>query len=281
MKKIGFVDFFIDEWHSNNYIPWINELCKQYGYDFEVSYAWAQMPTYEGKMSTADWCEKNGITQCETIDELCEKSDYIMILAPANPETHLEYAKSVLKYKKNTYIDKTFAPDLKTAEEIFKIGKEYGTPFFSTSALRYGDELLGFENCVCSMSVRGGGRSFEEYCIHQIEMLVKVMKVGAEKVKVFGNEKQKNCIIKYKDGREGFLLYSEKAPFSVDIEKNDATAVYSEINSDYFKNLLKSILEFFESGVLPFESEETLEVIGIRDALIKAIDTPDEWVNIY
>ena len=85
------------------------------------------------------------------------------------------------------------------------------------------------------MSIRGGGRSFEEYCIHQIEMLVKVMKVGAEKVKVFGNEKQKNCIIKYKDGREGFLLYSEKAPFSVDIEKNDATAVYSEINSDYFK----------------------------------------------
>ena len=77
------------------------------------------------------------------------------------------------------------------------------------------------------------------------------------------------------------MLYSEKAPFSVDIEKNDATAVYSEINSDYFKNLLRSILEFFESGVLPFESEETLEVIGIRDALIKAIDTPDEWVNIY
>lgn len=280
MKKIGLVDYFIDEWHSNNYLIWIDEICKQYGYDFKVAYAWAQMPTYEGKMSTQNWCEKNGITQCETIDELCEKSDYIMILAPANPETHLEYAKSVLKYKKNTYIDKTFAPDVKTAEKIFKIAKEYGTLFFSTSALRYSNELDGFENSARSMIVKGGGRSFEEYCIHQIEMLVKVMKPGAEKVMVFNSGKQKNCIIKYKDGRESFLIYSDKSPFSVNIEKNDGTSVYNKIDSDYFKNLLKHILDFFTHGNLPFESEETLEVIRIRESLIKAIDTPEEWIYI-
>jgi len=280
MKKIGFVDYFIDEWHSNNYLIWIDEICKQYGYDFEVAYAWAQMPTYEGKMSTQDWCEKNGIVQCKTIDELCQKSDYIMILAPANPETHLEYAKSVLKYKKNTYIDKTFAPDVKTAKEIFKIAKEYGTLFFSTSALRYGDELDGFENSACSMIVKGGGRSFEEYCIHQIEMLVEVMKPGAEKVMVFNSGKQKNCIIKYKNGKESFLVYSDKAPFSISIEKNDGTSIYNKISSDYFKNLLKHILDFFTNGKLPFESEETLEVIRIREALIKAVDTPEEWVYI-
>lgn len=280
MKKIGFVDYFIDEWHSNNYLIWIDEICKQYGYDFKVAYAWAELPTYEGKMSTQSWCEKNGITQCETIDELCEKSDYIMILAPANPETHLEYAKIVLKHQKNTYIDKTFAPDVKTAEKIFKIAKEYGTQFFSTSALRYSNELDGFENNAHSMIVKGGGRSFEEYCIHQIEMLVRVMKPGAERVMVFNGGKQKNCVIKYKDGRESFLIYSDKIPFGVNIEKNDGTSVYNEINSDYFKNLLESILNFFVCGNLPFESEETLEVIKIREALIKAVDTPEEWVYI-
>jgi len=280
MKKIGLVDYFIDEWHSNNYLIWIDEICKQYGYDFKVAYAWAQMPTYEGKMSTQDWCEKNGITQCETIDELCKKSDYIMILAPANPETHLEYAKSVLKHKKNTYIDKTFAPDVKTAEKIFKIAKEYGTLFFSTSALRYSNELDGFENSAHSMIVKGGGRSFEEYCIHQIEMLVKVMKPGAEKVMVFNSGKQKNCVIKYKDGRKSFLIYSDKSPFSINVEKNDGTSVYNKIDSDYFKNLLKHILDFFTHGNLPFESEETLEVIRIRESLIKAIDTPEEWIYI-
>ena len=55
-----------------------------------------------------------------SIEELCEKSDNILILAPANPETHLKYAKIALSYGKTTYIDKTFAPDLKTAKEIYK-----------------------------------------------------------------------------------------------------------------------------------------------------------------
>lgn len=42
MKTIGLVDYFIDEWHSNNYIVWIRELCEKYGYAFEVKYAWAE-----------------------------------------------------------------------------------------------------------------------------------------------------------------------------------------------------------------------------------------------
>lgn len=41
----------------------------------------------------------------------------------------------------NTYVDKTFAPDSNTAEEMFEFGKRYGTKFFSTSALRYAKEL--------------------------------------------------------------------------------------------------------------------------------------------
>ena len=28
MKKIGFIDFYLDEWHANNYPAWIRELRK-------------------------------------------------------------------------------------------------------------------------------------------------------------------------------------------------------------------------------------------------------------
>ena len=52
------------------------------------------------------------------------------------------------------------------------------------------------------------------------------------------------------------------------------------IYSDYFQNLLKSILEFFISGKEPFESKETLEIIKIRETLIKAAQTPEEWVYV-
>ncbi len=280
MKVIGLIDYFIDEWHSNNYLVWVEELCEKNGYDFKIKYAWAEADTYEGKLSTDEWCAQKGIEKCNSIEEVCEKSDYVMVLAPANPEKHLEYAETVLRYGKNTYIDKTFAPCIQEAKKIYELGEKYGTKFFSTSALRYASELDDYKDGANSVIVRGGGRSFDEYIVHQIEMLVKLMGVGAEKVKVFAGNKQSVCVIKYKDGRNGFLEYSNCNAFSVVVEDKNGIDTTKNIESDYFKSLLDSILSFFESGELPFEKEQTLEVISIRDALVNAIKCPDEWIEV-
>ena len=116
MKKIGFVDYYISEWHANNYPAWIKEASDKLGLEYEVAYAWAEdyVSLYDSR-NTDEWCKTFGVLRCETIAELCEKSDFIVILAPSDPEKHLEYASEVLKYGKRTYIDKTFAPDYKTA----------------------------------------------------------------------------------------------------------------------------------------------------------------------
>ena len=126
MKTIGFIDFYLSEWHANNYPNWIKEACKETGDDFVVKYAWAEQYVSPDGRNTDEWCRDFGVEKCDTIQELCEKSDYIIILSPSNPEKHLGYAKEALKYKKNTYIDKTFAPDYKTAKEIFDIAEKYG-----------------------------------------------------------------------------------------------------------------------------------------------------------
>lgn len=279
MKTIGLVDYFIDEWHSNNYIVWIQELCEKHGYQFEVKYAWSETDTYEGKLSTDEWCARKGIERCNTLDELCEKSDYIMILAPADPEKHLKYAETVLKYGKNTYIDKTFAPSMEEAQKMYALGEEYGTKFFSTSALRYAEEL---ESCNGAISVmlRGGGRSFDEYIVHQIEMLVKTMGTGVEEVKVFPSGKQKMCILKYADGRYGFLEYAPSNQFAIVAEAPEGNGVNRVITSEFFVTLLEHILSFFLSGQLPFDSSQTMEVTRIRDGLLKAAQMPDTWISL-
>lgn len=274
MKYIGLVDYFIDEWHSNNYIVWIKELCKEKGYDFQVKYAWSETETFEGKLSTDEWCRQNNIEKCNSMEELCEKSDYVMILAPANPEKHLLYAKTVLKYGKRTYIDKTFAPNLTEANSIFNLGKEYSCDFFSTSALRFATELQEFESKK-NISITGGGRSFNEYIIHQIEMLVKLMGIGADEVKVSNNNADRTCTVKYKNGETAVLNYSPANAFTV-----TADGVKKDVNSDYFKILLDNILNFFNNGTLPFDSAQTLEVIAIRDALLNGETNPDKWVKI-
>ena len=61
MKKIGFVDYFISEWHANNYPAWIERICADMGVDYKIAYAWAELDVspVDG-VSTAQWCEKFG-----------------------------------------------------------------------------------------------------------------------------------------------------------------------------------------------------------------------------
>ena len=100
MRKIGIIDYFIDEWHSNTYLSLFEKANEELGLDFKICYGWAELDTYEGKLSTEDWCKKNGIEQCKTIEELCEKSDIISLHCPLTPETqYIINEKSLSKMK--------------------------------------------------------------------------------------------------------------------------------------------------------------------------------------
>jgi hypothetical protein len=278
MKKIGFVDYFISEWHANNYPAWIERICAEMGADYKVCYAWAELDTspIDG-VSTAEWCEKFGAEQCSTIDELCEKSDVIVILSPSNPETHLRYAEAVLKYGKRTYIDKTFAPDTKTAKEIFALGERYNTPFFSTSALRYATELDSVDG-PDSMLVTGGGSNLPEYFIHLGEMIVK--KMGAIKsVRATKNGSQWIMQAKTESGKDATMIYGSAMPYNAYMTK-EGKEVWKSIKSPFFDGLIADMLNFFESGNASFDPSETLDVIKLRDAVLKAVENLDVKVEI-
>lgn len=280
MKKIGFIDYYLSEWHANNYPGWIREICKKEGKDIEIAYAWAEKevsPVY-GK-TTDDWCAQFGATRCNSIEEVCEKSDYILILAPSDPEKHLGYAKVALKYGKNTYIDKTFAPDYKTAKEIYAIAEKYGTKIFSTSALRYAEELAPYTEAK-SVLVTGGGVNFAEYLIHPVEMLVKMMGIGARRVKAEKSGAQCFCRIDYGEGREGSLLFATEMPNFAYAEKKEGGEAYLPIASDFFKGLMADILRFYETGEVSFPEEQTFEAMRVRDAILKAAGREGEWIPV-
>lgn len=280
MKKIGFVDLYISEWHADNYPGWITEVSKQLGLEYEVAYAWAEQEISPVDGLTTDaWCEKMGIGRCATLAELCEKSDCIVVLAPSNPEAHLRLAQGVLPYGKRTYIDKTFAPDLETAQEIFALAEKYSTPFFSTSALRCADELAMFQGAK-NLIVTGGGSNLEEYCVHIIEMAVKVLQTPAKEVKVERIGSQRICTVVTETGEKAALIYSRKLPYRLAAETAEGKAIGQQVSSEFFKNLMADILRFFESGELPFDGKETLEVMRLRDAILKADRQEGRWVKL-
>lgn len=52
-KRIGFIDYYIDEWHSNNYPEFFRKTSS--GKDFEVTLAWEQSP-HPDRRDLARWC---------------------------------------------------------------------------------------------------------------------------------------------------------------------------------------------------------------------------------
>ena len=278
MKKIGFVDYFISEWHANNYPAWIDRIAAEMGVDYKIAYAWAELETspVDG-ITTAEWCEKFGAEKCDTIDELCEKSDVIVILAPSNPETHLRYAEAVLKHGKRTYIDKTFAPDAATAKKIFALGEKYGTPFFSTSALRYATELDAVD-APDSLLVTGGGSNLPEYFIHLGEMVVK--KMGAVKcVKATANGSQWIIGAKTASGKDATMIWGSSMPYNAYMTK-DGKETWKSLKSPFFDGLIADMLNFFETGKASFDPSETLEVMALRDAALTAVENPGEGIEV-
>lgn len=279
-KTIGFVDYYINEWHANNYVGWIKDASKKLGEDFEVKYAFAELDKDPNEgITTDEWCKKYGVQKCDSIDELCEKSDYIIVLAPSNPETHLRLAEPVLQYGKNTYIDKTFAPDFDTATKIFEIAKSHGTRFFSSSALRYAPELENAKGAV-SMVTTGGGSNFEEYLIHQVEMIIKTLGLDPKKVKTESLDNgAKTVYAEFASGKQGKMMYAPDNSFSVSVEFSDGKSYAEKVNDGViFAGLIEDMLRFFISGKTSFNTSETLVVSLVREAAIKSNVNGGEWI---
>lgn len=275
MKKIGFVDFYLSEWHANNYPAWIKELDRGY----EVAYAWAEQEVSpRDGVTTDEWCEKFGVTRCDTLTELCEKSDAIIILAPTDPDKHLVYAKTVLPYGKPTYVDKTFAPSTAEAQEIIALAKQCGTPVFSTSALRYASELSMIENPT-AMFVTAGGKILSEYLVHPIEMVVTVFGGDFTSVRADGEEGKSVCWqITFADGRYATVVFGACIGTTLYLS-NGRNENYTPVQSSFFTTLMGNMIDLFEGGAPAVSFEETLCVMRLRDAMLLAMKTPGETLT--
>lgn len=263
-KKIGFIDLFIDEWHANNYPKWFREAKR--GNEFELGYAWEEAPM-EGRRNLQQWCAEMGMIPAASIEEVVEKSDCICVLAPANPEVHERLAEIALKSGKPVYIDKPFADSLATAERIFAAAEKYGTPIMSSSALRFSDELLSGKLQAMKpilFTTTGGGRSFDEYGIHQLEMIVSVMGTDVKNITFTGNEKRLSLSYEFANGNMAQIAYSLFMPFTITAASEKESVCFSSA-SHIFENLIDAMLDFFADGKSRVPKEETLAIAALLE----------------
>lgn len=284
MKHIGFIDYFLDEWHANNYPQWIRESIEKKGLDYELTYAWADIDK-PGGLDSQSWCEKYDMTLTSSLEELVEKSDFIIVLSPDHPEHHERLSELALKSGKPIYIDKTFAPDREAAIRIFDLAGEYDTPMFSSSALRYSDEIMAYraENPnqadVDYVATTGSGE-FASYSIHQLEMIVALMGTGVKRIKSLSRGGVNNLIMEYTDGRIANMLQMDNLPFQLSMKVKAGDVFYYGDASNIFQNLIDVILDFFENPKAPVLREETIEIITLIDCGKKALESYDTWIEL-
>ena len=114
----------------------------------------------------------------------------------------------------------------------------------------------------------------------KIEMVVKTLGLGAESVCVETQGRQAITRVKFAGGREAAMIFAPAYPFTVCVEDGAGKNIYRKVESDTFNALLKDILHFFETGEKSFDGAQTLEVMKIREAVIKAKSEAGVWIKI-
>lgn len=72
--------------------------------------------------------------RCDTLEELLEKSDAVMILT-RDGRTHRKYAEICIKHKKPVFVDKPFACDEKDALAMIEAARRHNVPIMGGSTL--------------------------------------------------------------------------------------------------------------------------------------------------
>ncbi|MCY4779545.1 Gfo/Idh/MocA family oxidoreductase [Sphingobacterium sp. UT-1RO-CII-1] len=277
VKKIGVIG--LDTSHSEMFTKDINEgKLSDRGYRVVAAYPHGSkdIPSaLQMKPNIIKAMEGMGVRIVDSITVLLKEVDYVL-LESNDGRVHLEQAKEVIKAKKPLFIDKPMGQDLKNVEAIFKLAADNKVPLFSSSSLRYDAHVLQVKEGSVGKVLGADVYTYAElephhidlawYMIHGVEMLYTVMGTGCEKVIRTFSEGQELVTGYWKDGRIGSVRGIRTGANNIAGTVFGETGIVPIGPFDGYGPLVKEILDFFDTGVVPVQPEETLEIFKFMEA---------------
>jgi hypothetical protein len=264
-KRIGFVDFDLNNFHADIYLQHVRNELQERGFEVAACHA---IKEPQGR----EWAQKNDVPYFADAARMNQHVDCFAVLAPSDPQTHLELCEKIFPFGKPTYVDKTFAPDLATAERIFALADQHHAPVQTTSALRYTQvqievELVGRDSLE-HMVAWGGGRSFAEYAIHPVEMIVSCMGPQATRLLRRGTGDRVQLLIDFSRGRTAVanIYANTQTPFAASITTDVKTQWIQPDLSRLFVDMAAAMLDFFQTAQPSIDRQESLMIRRILDA---------------
>ena len=219
-----------------------------------------------------DEIKSMGVEIVNSIPALMDKVD-VVLLETNDGKLHLEQAMEVFKAGKRMFIDKPITASLKDAIAIFEASDKFKIPVFSSSSLRY---MTGMDKIDKNSVVGANAFSPAElepthpdlfwYGIHGVETLFTVMGTGCESV-VRVNTKDTDVVVgTWKDGRIGTFRGTRSGKH--DYGGMAFTKSGNIVLGPYagYEPLLVEIVKYFDTGIVPVQPEETLEILAFMEA---------------
>ena len=245
-----------------------------------VTHAYGKIDAPEGR-TNKDWCREMGVTHCQTIEQVVNESDYIVVLSPDNPEMHEELCQVPLRSGKPTYVDKTFAPTKEIAVRLVNLAKEHDTPMYSSSALRFSKEIMELEKGEIDFITSVGPGAIENYLIHQVEPMVALMDCPATSLMYTGTERTVCLLINFENDKQGTIsMLVDGCDFSSFIRYKSGKTAIIVAATEYFDRFIVSMVEFFRTGNCNVDSDQTIEIINILEKAILGRKTPNTWISL-
>ncbi|MEM8945673.1 MAG: Gfo/Idh/MocA family oxidoreductase [Planctomycetota bacterium] len=267
-KRIGFVDYRLDNFHADVYLSALRGPLAHRGY--EVAGA-----TAIDTVVSADWADGHDLPFYVELAELADQVDCFVVLAPSNPELHLGLCRDVFPFGKQTFVDKTFAPSIQIAKEIFALADQHGIAIQSTSALRASavpEAASRGDSPLLGMFITSSGPSFEEYGIHPVELAVSCLGAEVEGLMRLGSDDHPRFVLNFSGQRTAIIDFNQRGevPFAATLV--DAKGYRHVVVDDQslFVDAAASILDFFDHGEALIDRSETLAVRRILDVALQA-----------
>ncbi|MAT70422.1 MAG: hypothetical protein CMJ58_12960 [Planctomycetaceae bacterium] len=265
MKRIGFFDYRLDNFHAEVYLTALRGPLSRRGYVASACTALEEAPSRE-------WAKQRSLPYCATLDEFAEQVDFVMVLAPSNPELHLAMCRAAFALGKPTFVDKTFATNEAEARAIFAMADERDVPLQSTSALR----STAVQQCVAdlagtlqSLVVYASGSSLAEYAIHPVELAVSCLGPDVQRVMRLGPDAHPQFILEFSDRRTALidLNLGSDVPFAATVSAPYGHEHVPIDSARLFVDAMASILDFFDAGRPLIDRRETLAVRRVLDVI--------------
>jgi len=225
-----------------------------------------------------------GVKMVDSPEALMKEVDVVLVES-LEGSRHLERARPFIEAGMCMFIDKPFTDSIQDAETIIELAGKHGAKLMTGSSLRYALEVQELHEkadelgSVVSAVAYSPSKPLNEvpalvnYGVHGVETLYGIMHGGCAKVSSADYGALQTVTGQWPDGRTGVMVGVQEGSggygFTAYCEKG---IFVRQINSAYiYRELLKAMAKFFETGQPPIPIEESLEVmVFIQRALESA-----------